>query len=115
MIFMVWNYRGLGRATTVKSLWELLRTHRPDVLFLSETKLHNHDIALQLGLSLGFSFVHCVPAIGKAGGLLLLWKDPASLQVIIDNSNMVNCLMVPADPSGIPPWQLTFVYGPPSG
>jgi exonuclease III len=39
MKVLAWNCRGLARALTNCALWALIRTHRPDLLFLSETKV----------------------------------------------------------------------------
>jgi exonuclease III len=39
MKFLAWNCRGLARGPTTRALRALIRTHRPDLLFLSETKV----------------------------------------------------------------------------
>ena len=36
---IAWNCRGVGRASTVRALKELIRESNPDIVFLSETKI----------------------------------------------------------------------------
>ena len=38
MKVLSWNCQGLGNKATIGYLWDLWMTHRPDFLFLSETK-----------------------------------------------------------------------------
>lgn len=113
MIVLVWNCRGLGRSTAIRSLIELIHSHRPVVLFLSETKIKKIDVAIEAGEKLGYTSMHCVLAVGRSGGLLLLWKDPIKIDIIIDTSNMINCMVLNDGTSTHLPWQCTFVYGPP--
>lgn len=112
MISLVWNCRGIGRAVAVRMLRELLRSHRPDVLFLSEIKSSNNTRILNLSTSLGFDNSHFVPSRGKAGGLLLLWKNSINLQLILSTDFIINCLISTNHDGTDIPWQCTFVYGP---
>ena len=40
MKILNWNYQGLGNSQAVLALCELVRTHKPDVIFLLETLAH---------------------------------------------------------------------------
>jgi len=44
MIILSWNCRGLGEPRTVPALCDLIRIHKPDIIFLSETLCHANKI-----------------------------------------------------------------------
>ncbi|CAN0876963.1 hypothetical protein LINGRAHAP2_LOCUS11596 [Linum grandiflorum] len=44
MIVLAWNCRGLGNTRAVRVLGELIKAHRPDVVFLSETLVSNQKM-----------------------------------------------------------------------
>lgn len=111
MLIMVWNCRGLGRSVAVRALNELIRSNRPDVIFLSKTKLNDTTNFDSICKQLGFSMFHSVPAQGSSGGLLLCWRDYIQIDVLIDTPHLINCLVSPG--ISCTPWQLTLVYGPP--
>jgi exonuclease III len=47
MKLLSWNCRGLGKASAVRALRKLILTHRPDMVFLTETKLQGSDFLLR--------------------------------------------------------------------
>jgi exonuclease III len=63
MKLLAWNCRGLGRGTAARALRSLIRTHKPDLLFLCETKLSASSIQRKLH-RLGFPFLSQLPAVG---------------------------------------------------
>ncbi|KAK3221173.1 hypothetical protein Dsin_015143 [Dipteronia sinensis] len=76
MLFASWNIRGLGREEKRKVVLNLVKEHKPMVLFLQETKLNYFDNSVinSLGgryLTRGMG----VEADGSAGGLVSLWND----------------------------------------
>lgn len=113
MIFLLWNYRGLGRPATIRSLREYSLSNRPDVIFLSETKLSDEKRVTTVASILGFTKFHFLPSTGKSGGLLLLWKDNIDINVVVANEFLLNCIFLNDDRVTGEPWQFTFVYGPP--
>lgn len=54
MSLLSWNCRGLGTHRAVRILGEILRTHKPDLLFLSETLSVSNKIE-ELSSKFGFS------------------------------------------------------------
>ena len=48
-----WNCRGLGNSRAVRSLCDLVKSHRPCILFLMETLVHEMKIE-KLRIKLGF-------------------------------------------------------------
>ena len=74
MICLSWNCRGLGQDRAVQALSELVKTHRPMVVFLFET-LDNGNKIESLRVKLGFQNALAVYRLGRGGGVVVLWKD----------------------------------------
>lgn len=85
--------------------------HRPRFIFLSEVKCNCVDKIQTLVKCIGFDHFEFVPARGKSGGLLLVWRNSINIHVIVSNDNYINSLVF--DNSSDDPWQMTNVYGPP--
>lgn len=83
MNYLSWNSRGLGNSRAVRVLRDLVKTHKPDLLFLSETLVNGNKIR-ELSGNLGFADYFSVDRIGRGGGLALLWKK--TITCYIDNS-----------------------------
>jgi exonuclease III len=69
MAVLAWNCRGINNGATVQALQGLLRTHRPSITFLSETKVHDPQYVVRLQSQLGFSQAEVVLSNGQFGGL----------------------------------------------
>ena len=70
MLVLSWNYQGVGRSLTVSNLRELCRVHRPDIVFLMETK--NREEKLEsIRRSTYFNGHFYVNRVGSSGGLAL--------------------------------------------
>nr|GEV13182.1 reverse transcriptase [Tanacetum cinerariifolium] len=99
-----------SRATLkVLNLRELCRAHRPDVVFLMETKNKERYLESLRG-SLPFTGFFYVNPIGGSGGLALWWKDSITLNIVNGNKNIILvdgiCLAPPVS------WRACFIYGP---
>lgn len=66
MILLGWNCRGLGQPRTVRVLKEMLKSHKPDILFLSETLVEGNKIEA-LASKLGFGKNFSVDRQGRGG------------------------------------------------
>jgi hypothetical protein len=110
MRFLAWNCRGLSRASAVRSLRGKIRNHSPDVLFLSETKMHPNNAVVILN-SLGYFHMLHAPPSGSKGGLLLAWRHGVDIECISSSVNIINvwCYSDPVHS----PWLLSCIYGPP--
>ncbi|KAH0983546.1 hypothetical protein GBA52_010723 [Prunus armeniaca] len=84
MLVFSWNVRGLGNRRTFRDLKSFLQDKRPDVIFLSETRMTAVHMG-KLHTRLGFGGVVCVPRVGFSGGLCLLWR--VGLQVVLLSSS----------------------------
>ncbi|KAL0439100.1 UNVERIFIED_CONTAM: hypothetical protein Slati_2393000 [Sesamum latifolium] len=72
MILLSWNCQGLGPPWTVRTLKDLIQLHRPDLVFISETKCKSRRCDRIKNL-VNYHRVG-VDSVGKGGGLLLLWR-----------------------------------------
>jgi len=109
---MSWNCRGLARAPTIRALRAFIRTLRPDVLFLSETKVITSRFQHVL-LRMGFSSLFEVPPAGTRGGLFLTWKHGITLDLYKLDQNHISCL-VSSDGSNSQ-WLISCIYAPHMG
>jgi exonuclease III len=110
MKFLAWNCRGLSCASAIRSLRGKIRKHSPDVLFLSETKMHPSSATVMLnGLSY-FKMAHA-PSSGSRGGLLLAWRHGVDIECFSVSVNKINAWCHSDPPNS--PWLLSCIYGPP--
>ncbi|KAI8007178.1 hypothetical protein LOK49_LG07G02768 [Camellia lanceoleosa] len=68
MKLLIWNCRGAGNNTFKRNLRELLRTHKPEILVLMETKVSFSSLGNFFN-NLGFSASTVVDPIGRMGGI----------------------------------------------
>ncbi|CAN0905343.1 hypothetical protein LINGRAHAP2_LOCUS23605 [Linum grandiflorum] len=109
MIILTWNCRDLGQSRAVLALDDLIRVHRPDVVFLIETlvdKQKLEEIRVRLKLEGCFS----VDVQGQSGGLGYLWRTGINATLINYSRHSVN--MRVTGPHG-EDFYLTGFYGEP--
>lgn len=93
MLAIIWNCRCMGRPEVVRSLRVFAKTHKPSLLFLFELRTSSTPKIQNLCYSLGFQHLEFIPAIGRAGGILLTWKDYIDLLVIAQNGSLISGLV----------------------
>ncbi|XP_026396344.1 uncharacterized protein LOC113290979 [Papaver somniferum] len=84
--------------------------HAPDIIFLSETKI-NDNMIIRLTNFLCMPNSVYVPSVGASGGLIFLWKDGFSVDIVGSISKMIHAI-VSNDPSK-GEWFLSCIYGTP--
>lgn len=75
-----WNYWGLGSPQVIHDQKALIRSHKPDILFLMETRLlmvHFSSLKMQLGFGHGFM----VELSSLGGDLIMLWRKDLEVQL----------------------------------
>ncbi|XP_059437358.1 uncharacterized protein LOC132170396 [Corylus avellana] len=112
MKVLAWNCRGLARSPTIRALRALIRSHRPDLIFLSETKTPSSHFRSSL-IGLGFFAWLEVPPVGLQGGLFLSWKGGVDIEPVRLDKNNISCIVY-SDPQ-YSPWLFSGVYAPPNG
>ncbi|CAM8924063.1 unnamed protein product [Rhodiola kirilowii] len=77
---VVWNCRGLGRPRAVRATIDLIRSYKPAILGLIETKL---EVGAwdKLRVKLGYSSCFAVSRNGLGGGLALLWNNEVEVSL----------------------------------
>ena len=109
MIGVCWNVRGLGNPCTFGALKRLLKKVSPDLVFLSETKLHKYK-ADKMKDVLGFQGGFSVPSKGRSGGLILLWSEDADVTVLSYSDGHIDARIKMQD--GFL-WRFSDLYGNP--
>ncbi|XP_042964718.1 uncharacterized protein LOC122298940 [Carya illinoinensis] len=110
MKILSWNCRGLGNPRTVHSLCFQTKEKDPDLVFLMETKL-SQARATKVARKARFERCVAVDAVGRSGGLMLMWKQDVQLELINYSQRHINVLMK-NDESNVN-WVLTCFYGHP--
>lgn len=106
-VVIFWNCRGLGSPSSVNSLQSLVRKYSPEVLFLSETKSNSKEIQ-RLQNKLCFDKSVCFEAQGRAGGLVVFWKEDVELNIIETHEHYVDMHIWENRDLR---WRMTCVYG----
>ncbi|CAM8921455.1 unnamed protein product [Rhodiola kirilowii] len=104
---LCWNCRGLGQLRSVHSLSEMVRSNKPRIVALIETKVDSIElegIRRKLGFANGFS----VEREGLAGGLVIWWKKELSLSVMSYSRHHIDCKVAEGGE-----FRLTVFYGNP--
>lgn len=109
MIGVSWNCRGLGNPRAVLVLKDLVRSRRPDFIFLIETLVHSNKME-EIKIAIGYDGVFCVDREGRSGGLALLWKNCISCSILGFSKNHIDACLV--DTNNII-WRCTGFYGHP--
>lgn len=81
MKMIAWNYRGCGNELIALHLLALVRKEKPDILFLSETKISAASM-LPILNRLSFLNSHVISSCNKAGGMALAWNNSIQLDII---------------------------------
>ncbi|XP_074346737.1 uncharacterized protein LOC141685542 [Apium graveolens] len=92
MAIITWNARGLNGEEAIRQAKLLVKYHKPNLLFLMETKLADGKVNIicnKLGFEHGFE----VPRTGFGGGLMVLWKDNVEVTYLSSSPNHFSCFL----------------------
>ncbi|CAM8913033.1 unnamed protein product [Rhodiola kirilowii] len=109
MSIISWNCRGVGGPRAVRSIFDVVKTHRPSILGLIETKKSDADWNF-LRCKLGFSGCLPVASQGRSGGLVLMWTEDVEVDL-----NNLSSYHIDVEVRGLADYefQLTLLYGRP--
>ncbi|XP_062103848.1 uncharacterized protein LOC133814961 [Humulus lupulus] len=110
MSIFSWNCRGLGNPRAVQFLKDIICQKKPNFVFLCETLCKGERIK-RIQYQLGFEGSLSVDAVGRSGGLALLWKHKEEIHLL---SYSLNHIDVVVRVEGMSEWRLTGFYGEPN-
>lgn len=109
MNILSWNCRGLGSSRTVRVLGDLIKVHKPDFLFLSETIFFTKKIK-ELRIKHGFAQCFSVDRVGRSGGLAIFWRNNVHCEITSYSRNHIN---VNFFNNTVASWSVSCFYGYP--
>lgn len=110
MTILSWNCRGLAATTTTRELRDICRSHKPEIVFLMETRAPKERI-VRYRRMLKFQHDFSVEPRGFSGGLCLLWTRNVEIQVISSSLNFIHVNVFLLESKDV--FECTFVYGNP--
>lgn len=109
MKIVSWNVRGLGNDQTFREAQQLLREHRPKIMFLCETKLKVKQMQ-EKAKRLRYQNCFAVNREGLGGGLALLWNEEVIVDIKSYSKHHVDAVVHSENGSY---WRCTGIYGHP--
>ncbi|KAI8028379.1 hypothetical protein LOK49_LG02G01345 [Camellia lanceoleosa] len=111
MDMLFWNCRGASNNTFKRTLKELVRTHKPKILVLMETKVELNSMVMFFN-RLGFTASTHFDPVGRSGGIWMLWNpSQANVRVLEANSQIITATI---SRQNDPNWLLSAVYASPN-
>ncbi|XP_012851712.1 PREDICTED: uncharacterized protein LOC105971405 [Erythranthe guttata] len=109
MSCIFWNCQGLGAPLTIHTLGDILRDHRPLLVFLSETRA-THQLIDKVKNKWNLNGVS-VDKIGNSGGLALMWQKDIDVRLISYSNNHIDAEVYERNHNS--KWRVTGFYGYP--
>ncbi|KAI8574007.1 hypothetical protein RHMOL_Rhmol01G0320300 [Rhododendron molle] len=107
---LIWNCRGAGNDNFKRHFSELIRTHKPKIVGILETKVTFRKMGLFFK-HLGFSGFAYVDPYGRAGGIWIVWDtSKVSLNITHASSQAIHTEITK---DGFEDWVLSTVYASP--
>ena len=108
MKILSWNVRGLGSHWTISYLREIWHKHKPEFIFLSETK-QDFEFVQGVQAHFGYDYLVTVDPNGRSGGLALFYNNEYQVKILYSSNRMIDIEAVVKGKQVF----LTFVYGDP--
>ncbi|OMO65780.1 reverse transcriptase [Corchorus capsularis] len=110
MKILLWNVRGAGNNDFLRNIRELIRSHRPSLVGIMETRVSN-ERADDIIRRVGYQNSTRVDGLGFADGIWLLWNEE-EVDVTVEHSNFQSITVNIRRKEGN--LRLTTVYGSPT-
>lgn len=95
----------------MRELRQLCKAHTPAIVFLMETRASVERVE-NVRRKLKFSNMFCVDAIGRSGGLCLLWSDEVNIQIFNSSQNIIHTSVIIMKTKVS--FDCSFIYGNPT-
>ncbi|KAL9422716.1 hypothetical protein AB3S75_034905 [Citrus x aurantiifolia] len=109
MRIISWNVRGLGNTRTFLAIKDILRCHRPQIIFLCETKMKSGQMT-NMSKGLGYDSCFNVRRNGLGGGLALLWNNEVDVNIISYSNHHIDAVIHGVNGKI---WRCSGIYGHP--
>lgn len=109
MKLISWNVRGLGQDRTFREAQQILQEHRPQILFLCETKMTSKQMQ-EKASKMKFQNCFSVSREGLGGRLAMLWDPGTSVEIKSFSKHHVDAVVCNENGNY---WRCTGVYGHP--
>ncbi|XP_016206218.1 uncharacterized protein LOC107646551 [Arachis ipaensis] len=110
MDLLSWNIRGCVNKASIRTVKELCKQYRPDMVILLETKCSG-DTTDKVIREMSFNYCIREEAKGFAGGIWVLWNNPnLNVQVLRNHQQFLHLQIVDFKRRV---WCLTIVYASP--
>ncbi|KAL9431945.1 hypothetical protein AB3S75_027034 [Citrus x aurantiifolia] len=106
MKIISWNVQGLVNIRTFLTLKDILREHKPQILFVCETKMKLVQMK-NMGKTLGFENCLKVGRIGMGDGLALLWNDEIDVNMVSYSNHQIDAVIYGVKGNT---WRCTGIY-----
>ncbi|XVF60704.1 hypothetical protein PTKIN_Ptkin08bG0069800 [Pterospermum kingtungense] len=110
MNILCWNCRGLRTPRAVREVAKLANVHKPQIVFLMETKRQGSEME-RVRVLLGYNSCLTVDCVRRGGGLALLWMAEINLEVLSYSTHHIH-RMVDGGNKGRA-WLFMVFYGEP--
>ncbi|XP_028054929.1 uncharacterized protein LOC114259143 [Camellia sinensis] len=111
MDMLFWNCRGAGNNKFKRTVKELIKTQKPDIVVLMVTKVALQSMGMFFN-TLGFTASPYVDPIGRNRGIWMLW-NPNNVNVRLSEANSQMTLAT-ISRQNHPEWLLSAVYASPN-
>lgn len=106
MDFLSWNCPRLGNSRKVRILGDLIKSRKPNFLFLLKTLVCSNRVE-ELCYKFGFIHYFAVDKIGRGGGLAVMWKRNIDVLVIDSSLNQIDVNILEIK---VALWRLTYFF-----
>ncbi|XP_048496581.1 uncharacterized protein LOC125495795 [Beta vulgaris subsp. vulgaris] len=101
----------MGSPSAISALRRILSSEHPQIVFLSETKLKNHEME-SVKKKLRWEHILAVDCEGEGrrrrGGLALMWRSTIKIQITSFSANHIDVIVGEEDQGE---WRFTGIYG----
>ena len=89
MKIICWNVRGLENPRTCLAVKKILHMHKPQLIFLCETKLKSGQVK-KVCNQLAIENIFVVDSEEKIGGLAMMWNTYMAVQIKLYSRHHIN-------------------------
>ena len=82
-----WNCRGLGKTNKVEAIRDIIKTKRPDILFIQETKMSDVEVSALMHCSWTMNQGKAISSNGASGGITTFLSSKYVIKNVKENEH----------------------------